>query len=88
MIKFEVEGTVGPGILGASWSPDDSLLALVTGRLNETTLLFVLIKYRLYLGEEKLILMTSTFDVSTEMPLHSIDFGEGSFSCIRFTYLF
>jgi IKI3 family len=30
--KVEVEGTVEPGILSASWSPDDSLLALVTGK--------------------------------------------------------
>lgn len=26
-----MEGTVEPGILAASWSPDESLLALVTG---------------------------------------------------------
>jgi hypothetical protein len=30
-----VEGTVEPGILAASWSPDDSLLALVTGKSNQ-----------------------------------------------------
>lgn len=30
-LQIEVEGTVEPGILGASWSPDDSLLVLVTG---------------------------------------------------------
>lgn len=29
--KFEIEGTVEPGIMAASWSPDDSLLVLVTG---------------------------------------------------------
>lgn len=53
----EVEGTVEPGILAASWSPDESLLALVT-------------------DEEKLILMTSTFDVLSENVLHTADFGE------------
>jgi hypothetical protein len=31
-----VEGTVEPGILGAAWSPDDSLLALVTGKSNQS----------------------------------------------------
>jgi hypothetical protein len=32
--------------------------------------------------EEKLILMTSTFDVLSEMPLHTSDFGEGPFGPI------
>jgi hypothetical protein len=29
------------------------------------------------IDEEKLILMTSTFDVISENPLHDADFGEG-----------
>ncbi|KAF9463531.1 pol II transcription elongation factor [Collybia nuda] len=53
----DVEGTVEPGILAASWSPDDSLLVVIT-------------------GEAKLILMTSTFDVLSENPLHATEFGE------------
>ncbi|KNZ72380.1 Elongator complex protein 1 [Termitomyces sp. J132] len=53
----EVEGTVEPWISAASWSPDESLLAIVT-------------------GEDKLILMTSTFDVVSEAPIHTVDFGE------------
>ncbi|KAJ7125399.1 IKI3 family-domain-containing protein [Mycena epipterygia] len=53
----EVEGTIEPGILTASWSPDDSLLAIVT-------------------GEQKLTLMTSTFDVLSDAPLFTTDFGE------------
>ncbi|KAF7362473.1 polymerase II transcription elongation factor [Mycena venus] len=53
----EVEGTIESGILAASWSPDDSLLATVT-------------------GEEKLTLMTSTFDVLSDAPLFTTDFGE------------
>ncbi|KAJ7478610.1 pol II transcription elongation factor [Mycena galericulata] len=53
----EVEGTIEPGILAASWSPDDSLLATVT-------------------GEQKLTLMTSTFDVLSDAPLLTTDFGE------------
>ncbi|KAJ7133724.1 pol II transcription elongation factor [Mycena crocata] len=56
----EVEGTIEPGILVASWSPDDSLLAIVT-------------------GEQKLTLMTSTFDVLSDAPLFTTDFGEGQF---------
>jgi IKI3 family len=39
--KVEVEGTVEPGILSASWSPDDSLLALVTGKSQPLAHLFV-----------------------------------------------
>ncbi|KAJ7496599.1 pol II transcription elongation factor [Mycena latifolia] len=53
----EVEGTIEPGILAASWSPDDSLLAIVT-------------------GEQKLTLMTSTFDVLSDAPLFTTEFGE------------
>ncbi|KAJ7099343.1 pol II transcription elongation factor [Mycena belliarum] len=53
----EVEGTIEHGILAASWSPDDSLLAIVT-------------------GEHKLTLMTSTFDVLSDAPLNTTDFGE------------
>ncbi|KAF7350896.1 polymerase II transcription elongation factor [Mycena sanguinolenta] len=53
----EVEGTIESGILAAAWSPDDSLLAIVT-------------------GEEKLILMTSTFDVLSDARLFTTDFGE------------
>ncbi|RDB24885.1 Elongator complex protein 1 [Hypsizygus marmoreus] len=53
----EVEGTVEPGILAASWSPDDQLLVLVT-------------------AEDKLMLLTSTFDVFSEGALHAAEFGE------------
>ncbi|KAI0697397.1 IkappaB kinase complex IKAP component [Cerioporus squamosus] len=53
----EVVGSVEGGIMGAAWSPDDSLLVLVT-------------------GEDKLLVMTSTFDVLSEGPLHPSDFGE------------
>ncbi|KAJ6593195.1 Elongator complex protein 1 [Mycena capillaripes] len=53
----EVEGSIEPGILAAAWSPDDSLLAIVT-------------------GEQKLTLMTSTFDVLSDAPLFTADFGE------------
>ncbi|KAJ6488261.1 pol II transcription elongation factor [Mycena vitilis] len=53
----EVEGTIEPGILAACWSPDDSLLAIVT-------------------GEQKLTLVTSTFDVLSDAPLFTTDFGE------------
>ncbi|KAF9012601.1 IKI3 family-domain-containing protein [Cyathus striatus] len=55
----EVEGTFESGILSASWSPDESLLAILT-------------------GENKLVLMTSSFDIISEAPLHTSDFGEDS----------
>ncbi|KAG6856745.1 hypothetical protein H0H87_001089 [Tephrocybe sp. NHM501043] len=53
----DVEGTVEPWISAASWSPDESLLVIVT-------------------GEDKLILMTSTFDVLAEAPIHATEFGD------------
>ncbi|KAI0669554.1 IkappaB kinase complex IKAP component [Trametes maxima] len=55
--SVEVVGSVDGGVMGAAWSPDDTLLVLVT-------------------GEDKLILMTSTFDVLSEGPLHPREFGE------------
>ncbi|KAI0048587.1 IkappaB kinase complex, IKAP component [Auriscalpium vulgare] len=54
---FDVVGSVEDGILAAAWSPDESVLVLVT-------------------GHGKMILMTPTFDVLHEAPLHSEDFGE------------
>lgn len=30
-LQFEIEGSVGEGILAAAWNPDSSLLVLVTG---------------------------------------------------------
>ncbi|KIL68708.1 hypothetical protein M378DRAFT_8174 [Amanita muscaria Koide BX008] len=53
----EVEGSFESGILAASWSSDDMLLALVT-------------------GDEKLVLMTSTFDVLSEASIDTPEFGE------------
>ncbi|KAK1230942.1 putative elongator complex protein 1 [Marasmius sp. AFHP31] len=53
----EVEGSVDDGIMAASWSPDESLLVLLT-------------------GDSKLILMTSTFDVLSEGPIETNEFGE------------
>ncbi|KAJ3564648.1 hypothetical protein NP233_g8162 [Leucocoprinus birnbaumii] len=53
----EVEGTVEPGIHAASWAPDESLLAIVT-------------------GGGKLILMTSSFEVLSEAPIHTTEFGD------------
>ncbi|EIW80500.1 pol II transcription elongation factor [Coniophora puteana RWD-64-598 SS2] len=53
----DVQGSIEAGILAAEWSPNDSLLALVT-------------------GDDKLLLMTSTFDVLSEEPLDTSDFGE------------
>ncbi|KAI1786336.1 IkappaB kinase complex IKAP component [Ganoderma leucocontextum] len=55
--KAEVVGSVDGGVMGAAWSPDDTLLVLVT-------------------GEDKLLVMTSTFDVLSEGPLHPTDLGE------------
>ncbi|KAF5387234.1 hypothetical protein D9757_006815 [Collybiopsis confluens] len=56
MPMMEVQGSIEDGILAASWSPDDSLLALVT-------------------DAKKLILMSLTFDVISESPLETSEFG-------------
>jgi elongator complex protein 1 len=69
-----VEGTVEPGILAASWSPDDSLLAIVTGIAK---FLFWNFGLTCTKAGDKLILMTSTFEVLSEMPLCTSEFGEG-----------
>ncbi|KAG1835906.1 pol II transcription elongation factor [Suillus subalutaceus] len=53
----DVVGSVDSGILSVEWSPDDTLLVMIT-------------------GDENLILMTSTFDVLSEAPLDTEDFGE------------
>ncbi|KAG1866975.1 pol II transcription elongation factor [Suillus tomentosus] len=53
----DIVGSVDSGILCVEWSPDDTLLVMIT-------------------GDENLILMTSTFDVLSEAPLHTEDFGE------------
>ena len=63
-----------PGILAASWSPDDSLLVLVTGTQYS---LNTFLSLDTHIGEEKLMLMTSTFDILSENPLHAAEFGEG-----------
>ncbi|CCM05755.1 uncharacterized protein FIBRA_07987 [Fibroporia radiculosa] len=55
--KPESVGSVDGGILAATWSPDDTLLVIIT-------------------GDDKLLLMTSSFDVIFEGPLHPDDFGE------------
>ncbi|KAI0090814.1 pol II transcription elongation factor [Irpex rosettiformis] len=56
-VTVDIVGNIDAGILAASWSPDDTLLVLVT-------------------GDDKLILMTSTFDVVSETALQRQDFGE------------
>ncbi|THH29047.1 hypothetical protein EUX98_g5147 [Antrodiella citrinella] len=53
----EVVGSVESGILASTWSPDDSLVALIT-------------------GDDKIIIMTSTFDIVSEGLLHPDHFGE------------
>jgi elongator complex protein 1 len=60
--------------LAASWSPDDLLLVLVNGKSTD---LYDIIVVDNSPAEAKLILMTSTFDVLSETPIHKTEFGEG-----------
>ncbi|KAL5512586.1 hypothetical protein ACEPAG_3239 [Sanghuangporus baumii] len=55
--QSEVIGSVNAGIVSARWSPDESLVVVIT-------------------GDEKLLLMTSTFDVLLEQPLLTEESGE------------
>ncbi|KAK4705712.1 elongator complex protein 1, partial [Phenoliferia sp. Uapishka_3] len=55
--RRENVGAVDAGIKAAVWSPDEELLALVT-------------------GDDKLVVMTKDYEVLSEGPLHSTDFGE------------
>ncbi|KAL8292997.1 hypothetical protein RQP46_000691 [Phenoliferia psychrophenolica] len=55
--RRENVGAVDAGIKAAVWSPDEELLALVT-------------------GDDKLVVMTKDFEVLSEGPLRTTDFGE------------
>ena len=74
--QFEVEGTFESGILAASWNPDESVVAIVTGKPK-----YLGVKHALStaysVGERKLIILTSTFDVLSERPIYVEEFGEG-----------
>ena len=75
--QFEVEGSFESGILAASWSPDESVVAIVTGEFDlQVPWKNILVNEAK--GEHKLILLTSLFDVLSEKPLHVEDFGEGT----------
>jgi len=62
--------------LASSWSPDESVVAIVTGKYDLGSYLYIywLIEAK---ANTSLILLTSLFDVSLEKPLHVDDFGEG-----------
>jgi len=68
---------VDTGILAACWSPDDTLLTLTTSTLT-SGLQNMNIDNMVHL-DENVILMTSTFDVLSELPLETSEFGEGSY---------
>lgn len=71
-------GSVDGGVMGAAWSPDDTLLVLVTGNSIDLRDPSLPITQWFFLGEDKLLVMTSSFDVLSEGPLHPSEFGEGS----------
>ncbi|KAI5477208.1 elongator complex protein 1 [Pseudohyphozyma bogoriensis] len=56
-VRRENVGCVDAGMKAAAWSPDEELLALVT-------------------GDDKLIVMTKEFEVLSEGPLRTSEFGE------------
>lgn len=71
----DVLGTVEPGIAAVAWSPDDSLVTLATGALSIPPLPQI---WSIYINvDASVILMTSTFDVLSEVPIETNEFGEG-----------
>ena len=75
MPQADTVGSIDFGILVATWSPDESLLALVTGTLSTRQSMAILKEIS---GDNKLILMTSTFDVIFEALLQTEEYGEGN----------
>ena len=84
-------GCVDCGLLAAQWSPDEQALVLVTGNPNSILILscfyvnakcvtfilsMLLLLIMAWSARNTLLLMTSRFDVISETPLHSSDFGE------------
>ncbi|CAD6977243.1 hypothetical protein A4X06_0g1276 [Tilletia controversa] len=68
VLRPEIVGSIEQGIAAAAWSPDDELLSIVT---EETV------------GSDdsaasspKVLLMTKVFDVLSERPIYTTDFGE------------
>ena len=79
MIRFskrENVGSVDDGIKAAAWSPDDELLVLITGASILVRCVRLLIRCA---GDDKLIEMTKDFEVLSEGPLRSAEFGDGAF---------
>ncbi|KAL6305119.1 IkappaB kinase complex IKAP component [Sparassis latifolia] len=76
MREVEVVGSISAGILASSWGSDDSLLALVTGRFIFVYRSLLPLNVLVFPRDDKLILMTSTFDVLCENALHPTEFGE------------
>ncbi|KAK0548116.1 putative elongator complex protein 1 [Tilletia horrida] len=68
-LQPEVVGTVEQGIVTAAWSPDDELVTIVTEATASG-------EDGLGAKSPKVILMTKTFDVLSEKPLFTTDFGE------------
>lgn len=72
--QADTVGSIDFGILAATWSPDESLLALITGPSWTSVIGAALTGIT---GDNKLMLTTSTFDVLSEGPLHTDEHGEG-----------
>ena len=75
MTQADTVGSIDSGILAATWSPDESLLTLITGRCQRVQPMQALTEV---LGDQKLMLMTSTFDVLSEAALYTEEYGEGN----------
>lgn len=69
-------GTFDLGIKAASWSPDEELVAIVTGSSSiSLTLAVVLADTSSFAGNDQLLVLAKTFDPLSEQPLHTSSFG-------------
>lgn len=81
--QVDVVGSFESGILAAAWNPDESCVAILTGRLTPC----VLLQIDQSSGERKLLLLSSAFDVLSEKPIETAEFGEGMECVVRIRLL-
>ena len=59
---------------GAAWSPDESLVVMITSACAVRDMYIVLSGA---LGDNKMLLMTQDFEVLSDVSIQTNDFGEG-----------
>jgi elongator complex protein 1 len=86
---LEIVGTVDSGIQAMSWSPDQEVVVVITGK-NICNMLLHFNELSLTLnrqGARTALEMTRDFDTITEFPLDTDEEGEGTFLSMLITIL-